>query len=317
MLGPWIETGEVHLLQQILDVARSTCAHPAAGLARADRAATHRAPQEGDVGEDEGERPRRAGELHGPIAEGAVVCYDGVLDVAGGHVSKVLGLLPVHRVGVVHADIPHVRDVAARVLPDEHVVPIKLVLDLVCGHDSVVFPGLRELAASPCDVAVHISQQSPRILVVNVHAKAIVVMVHVAFDGAKWRVLGADAARSDPLAVREDPAGRPDAVLVARDVVADEVVGHAHHVDAGKGSLKEPWHRTRLIPGTNHCIVANDVVHLVSILNVDAYGCRVPKDVLVHQAFVGSVDCDSNLRRIHNCVPLEYAFRALMHAVEM
>mmetsp|Transcript_2003 Transcript_2003/g.5956 ORF Transcript_2003/g.5956 Transcript_2003/m.5956 type:complete len:390 (+) Transcript_2003:880-2049(+) len=279
----------------------------------------HWAAQERVVREFEREGPRGTVHLQPAIRVLLVVCHDAINDVVRLAVCKVLGRFPIERVGVVYAGVPEEYHVAAAVLPDEHVMPIELVLDDIWRHEPIVPAIQRKFVTPGQHVTIVVPDEVPGVLVVQVKAIPLVVVVHIAFELSEGRVLRANLAVRVALPVLVGAARRVQAVLIAGDAVVEEVVRHADEInpatlDAG---LAEPRHRAHLPPRTNHHVVADDVVHLVAVLRVDARRASVPQDVAVNEGVVGAVDCDSDLLPVDDSVALEDAFRAIAHHVHV
>ena len=69
----------------------------------------------------------------------------------------------------------------------------------------------------------------------QVDSKSSVVVIDVTDELAERHVLWARAPPCRALAEGVRVAGRPNAMLIARDAVVEEMVGHSDHVDADRG----------------------------------------------------------------------------------
>mmetsp|Transcript_63504 Transcript_63504/g.196576 ORF Transcript_63504/g.196576 Transcript_63504/m.196576 type:complete len:795 (-) Transcript_63504:538-2922(-) len=320
--GARLEAREVDVVKQVLDVAGAAGAPLPAVLPRLQRPrAAGGAAQEDGVLHAEGEGPRGAQELQCPEA---VWVVDVVGKRAANHVpqspvSEVLGLLPVHGVPVVHAGVVDKLDVTQGVLADVGVVPVELVMHLV-DHPVVAPVGRERVAALPArEEAVFVSLHVPGELVVQVEAKARVVVHDVAADLAERHEGRTNAPHGPPVAVTSKRTGAPEGDLVADDPVLDEVVGHTDPEDPAplRGHAAVPVDRAVLPPGADDHVPAEGIVHLVAVLRVEAHGAVVPQDVLVHGGLVRAVDGDAYLLGADHGVALEDAAGAGTHDVEV
>mmetsp|Transcript_19172 Transcript_19172/g.57311 ORF Transcript_19172/g.57311 Transcript_19172/m.57311 type:complete len:349 (-) Transcript_19172:1194-2240(-) len=312
--------GEIDLLEQVLRVARAAGDAQAAMLAGAQGAATGGSASEHSVLDAEHVRPAGAQELQLAPPVGRVVQNRGIEDVPQTSVGEVLGGLPIHVVRIVHASIIDELHIAHVVLADEHVVPIELIFHDIRGLKAIVCPIHGKLLASGLvdDITVLVPLDVPGELVVEVQAEALAVVVDVATDLSERRVHGAHLAERVLVPVAAGPAGRPDAILVPRDAVLDEVVGHADEEDpCVQADVLQPIHRAILPPRTDNDILLDLVVHLVAVLRVNSNCAGVPDDVVRYQGVVRAVDGDANLGGIHHGVALEHAERAVGHQVEV
>mmetsp|Transcript_66338 Transcript_66338/g.192201 ORF Transcript_66338/g.192201 Transcript_66338/m.192201 type:complete len:799 (-) Transcript_66338:57-2453(-) len=318
-LLPGDEPRPVDALEDVLHGAWAAGATQAAMLAGVQRRVADGAADEGAVGEAESERARGAVDLQPAKGVGGVVDEGAVDDVVGHAVSEILRRLPVHRVCVVDADVAREGDIAQGVLADEHVVPLIGVLDHIRRDHAVVRAVLLELLAARYDHAVLVANEVPGKLVVQINAVALAVMVDVALELPERSELWADLAPSVALPIRVGGARGVDAVLVARDAIVQEVVGHADHVDARSldAGLAQPRHSANRPMRAYHDVVADDVVHLVAILDEDPGRAHVPHDVLVDDAAVRAVDGDANLLRVDDGVAGEGALGTRTHQVPM
>mmetsp|Transcript_100532 Transcript_100532/g.293061 ORF Transcript_100532/g.293061 Transcript_100532/m.293061 type:complete len:242 (+) Transcript_100532:933-1658(+) len=142
-------------------------------------------------------------------------------------------------------------------------------------------------------------------------------MVDVVADDAVGREGGADPVRGVAGAEAAVAPGSPDAVLVAYDSVLDQVVGHSNEEDACEDRLVQPVLRASLVPGADHDVLLDGVVHLVAVLRVDADAPRVEDRVLLHEREVRAVDRDAHLLGLLHGVALEDAAGAVPHPVEV
>mmetsp|Transcript_43758 Transcript_43758/g.115730 ORF Transcript_43758/g.115730 Transcript_43758/m.115730 type:complete len:791 (-) Transcript_43758:163-2535(-) len=289
-------------------------------LARVHGGGADRPAHVAGVGQQEGERARRPQHLQLAVGVLVVVGEHRVDDVVRDAVGEVLGGLPVHAVPVVDARVAHVRDVAHRVLADEDVVPVELVLDLVGGHDAVVRAVQLELRAAPHvpDEAVLVQVQVARELVVHVEAEVGVVVVHVPADDAQGCESRAHPVQRHALPCTVRGAREPRAVQVPHDAVLDDVVVHSDEVDPGALlHLPEPRHVAHRGRRADHDVLLDRVVHLVPVLGIDAHAPHVPQGVLLHGDVVSAVDRDADLVRVDDRVPLEDAVLAVPREVEV
>mmetsp|Transcript_68964 Transcript_68964/g.192036 ORF Transcript_68964/g.192036 Transcript_68964/m.192036 type:complete len:202 (+) Transcript_68964:163-768(+) len=187
--------------------------------------------------------------------------------------------------------IPH------RVLPDEKVVVVELVVHLV--DDPVVAAVRKKLIATRWirEETIVVPLQVPRVLVVQVQAEACAIMVHVSADHAEWRVRRANPADRGAVPVPTGGTRRPDAIFVACNMIVQDVVGHPDQENARRHSppAADPVDGTLLPPRADHSVRRNCVVHLVAVLRVDAYATSIPYDVLVYECLVGAMDGDANM----------------------
>lgn len=201
---------------------------------------------------------------------------------------------------VVDACVPHPGDVPSKIASNKLIVPVKLVL--YPADNPVVLSRVLEHPARrlrtpplvrrhPVAVCLHL----PGKLVVHVEAKLLVVVENVSLDLAVRHELIADHAHGHAhwTTVRLTAAQGPEAMLMPNDSVVQDIVGHPKEeqpsrfltraslllpfyptsCDADISKLSNPLARSLSIVHNraDDDIVAECVVHLISILHVDAH----------------------------------------------
>jgi hypothetical protein len=257
---------------------------------------------------------------------------DRILDMPSCGVGKVLGPLPIHTCITVHCLEADVRNVSCCILADEVIVPIEAILHFARWYDAVIPPIRGHFLPTLIhvdDVSILVSlPHVPRVLVVRVCSKVRAVVIHVSTKYTIWKMFGAHLAICCPLAKVVKVPRREKSMLVAYDVVANDIVGHADSINtdalASVGALVDAaWSlgtttaKFIVPPLADDSIVADHVVHLVAIFDVDADTSVLPKHVGIGQTSVSSMDGDTRLERVYNSIALKQTLRALSDQVEV
>jgi hypothetical protein len=153
-------------------------------------------------------------------------------------------------------------------------------------------------------------------------------MIHVTTEDTIWKMFGTHPAIRCPLAKVVEVPRSEQAMLVAHDVVPDEIIRHTNDIDTDTlasictfddaGWALGPTSAKSIIPHFAYdSIVANHIIHLITILNIDANTSILPEHVRIGQTFVSSVDGDPRLERIYNGISLKHTRWAFPSQVEV
>lgn len=272
----------------------------------------------------EGERPT--------WKPGCRVGEDRIADMPSIWVGKVLRPLPIHTCVTSRCSETDERDVSSCVLANKVIVPIKAILYLTGRDDPIISTVRSDLLPTLVhvdDISILVSlAYIPRVLIVCVRTKIRAIVVHVSTEDAIGEMFGAHLAICFSLAEMMQVPRREKTMLMADDMVSDDIVGHTDCVDTdtftGIGTLDDAARSLRatsakriMPPLTDDGVVADYVVHLVAILNVDADAAVLPQHVGIDQTFVSSMYGNTRLERVYHRVALKHTLLALPKHMEV
>jgi len=222
-------------------------------------------------------------------------------------VSEVFGPLPIHARVAIYRLEAQIHNVTCSVLSNEVVVIVQAILDHTRWNHSIVLPIRRQLLPTP----THINDESilvtrtyiTRELIVRVHTEVGIIVVNIPAHDAIRKVLGANFAMRSALADMMEITRRKEPMLVADNVIANDIVCHPHHVNTNafarlcslNFAIRAIWTATARgwVPiWAYDGIITDGVVHLVPIFNIDTHTPVHPKYVGVYKSSVSAMDGD-------------------------